>query len=295
MRLGVCSTDFERMGIEALFQKIAELGFASVQLSFDSFLESGFEADGALEIPPSIPEAALRAVQRACAQFRLPVVALNGTFNMAHPDSSVRAEGLRRFEAFARAAAALPCRDLSICTGTRERSHLWTFHPANESPAAWADMEDTVLKACAIARGHGLRLLLEVEASNVVNTPEKALRLIRRAGADALQVVMDCANLFHPGEASAEQARTVIGHAFDLLGEHVALAHGKDILASDGIQFCPTGEGIVDYEYFMERLRACGYRGDMMLHGIYGQQAMARAVTRMRPLVDAWNAAETQS
>ena len=53
------------------------------------------------------------------------------------------------------------------------------------------------------------------------------------------------------------------------------LAHGKDIAESEGIRFCAAGEGIVDFPYFIERLRGVGYQGVMMLHGIDREDKMS--------------------
>ena len=54
----------------------------------------------------------------------------------------------------------------------------------------------------------------------------------------------------------------------------VVLAHGKDIAESDGTRFCAAGEGIVDFPYFIKRLRDVNYQGVMMLHGIDREDKM---------------------
>ena len=70
--------------------------------------------------------------------------------------------------------------------------------------------------------------------------------------------------------------------AMNSFGEDIVLAHGKDIRESDGIDFCGTGFGIVDFPYMLDLLHDAGYSGDMMLHGIYNEADMPGCLAFMR-------------
>ena len=285
MRIGICTTDFERTSAQELFAKIHAMGFECVQFSFDSVTESGFCADSHIEIPESVSESALAEIRRCSEAYCLPIVAVNGTFNMAHSDAAIRKEGIRRFEGFARAVRGLGCKYVSLCSGTRSAETLWTYSPCNDTPQAWRDMAETMRAVCEIAERYDLTLAIETEASNIISTPERAEAVMREVGSPRLKMIMDCANLFHVGEAKAENVRRIIGHAFDVFGRDVVLAHGKDILPSDGIRFCATGEGIVDFPYFLEKLRQTGYAGDMLLHGIYEEEKMPKRLAWLRTIL----------
>ena len=56
------------------------------------------------------------------------IVAINGTYNMIHPDPAVRDEGVRRFETIAAACAPLHCNFVTLCTGTRDPDNMWRWH-----------------------------------------------------------------------------------------------------------------------------------------------------------------------
>lgn len=283
MRLGVCTTDLPRMTPDALFDKAASLGFDCVQFAFDSVPIDGFTADTRIEIPGDVPRGTLDEIMRASIRTGLPVVAANGTFNMAHPDAAVRDEGIRRFPGFLDAARSLGCTLVSVCTGSRNPAHLWQPHPDNNTPGAWDDMRGTMLRCAEYAAARGMTLLVEVEASNVVDTPEKARRLLQECGA-AVKIVLDPANLFHAGMAHRKNVRPTLDRAFELLGADIALAHGKDIREGDGIDFCPTGEGIVDFPYLLALLEKYGCGVDLMLHGIFTDAAFHRSVSYIRGL-----------
>ena len=150
-------------------------------------------------------------------------------------------------------------------------------HPDNDTEEAWNDMLDTVSRCTKIAEEYGITLAVESEASNIISTPERARRLMDTVGSPNLKMILDCANLFHAGEAHKENVREILEHAFALYGNDIVLAHGKDIREGDGIDFCGTGLGIVDFAYTAALLEQYDFTGNMFLHGIYDENDMVRA------------------
>ena len=281
-KCGVCSTDFESAAhtpyaAEVLFRKMKERGFEAVQFAFSSIAETDFTPNGQIEIPAVIPSAAIRAVAENAVKYGIPVEVINGTFNMAHPDRDIREEGIRRFEILCRAAKELGAKYISLCSGTRNADHLWSPHPDNDTQEAWNDMLDTVSRCTKIAEEYGITLAVESEASNIISTPERARRLMDTVGSPNLKMILDCANLFHAGEAHKENVCKTLEHAFALYGYDIVLAHGKDIREGDGIDFCGTGLGIVDFAYTAALLEQYDFTGNMFLHGIYDENDMVRA------------------
>lgn len=273
-RTGICTTDFPKYGAHELFARAAGYGYAVVQFGFQTVLETSFDADGRIEFPDFdvLAPGTLSVIERAAMRSGVEIGAVNGTFNAAHPDADVRAEGVRRFSGLASAARALGCKIITLCSGTRSEDNLWAPHPENGSAGAWRDMKDTMLRLCGIAEREGITLAVETEAANVISSPEAARRLLDEVGSARLKMILDPANLFPAGSARPENVRPVLKNAFEQFGCDIVLAHGKDIRASDGIDFCGTGEGIVNFAYLAQLLREYGFTGDMMLHGIYDER-----------------------
>lgn len=275
MRIGICTTDYAyAQPADRLFAKMADMGFEVTQLAFCSVEECGFTPSSQIEIPGSVPKEALHAIRAASRASGVPVCAVNGTWNMAHPDSEIREEGLRRFEGFLAAVSELECPLVSLCSGTRSLVQLWSYDPATSSDSAWADMLNSMTRAVRMAERFGITLAIETEASNVIMSPERARRVMDEVASPNLKMILDCANLFQPGEASTETMRPTIDRAIRHFGRDIVIAHGKDIRPSEGIDFCGTGFGIVDFPYMVESLHRVGYAGDMFLHGIYDETAM---------------------
>ena len=120
--------------------------------------------------------------------------------------------------------------------------------------------------ACEAAESVGIRLGIEPELANVVNSAMAARRLIDDLASHALAVVLDPANLFETGESAG-----IIARAVDLLADRIVMAHAKD-RNSDG-SFATAGKGTVDFPRFIADLRAAGFDGDLVTHGLTAEEA----------------------
>ena len=283
MRIGLCTTDYERaLPAGKLFDSIAAVGFEAVQLAFCNVAECGFTAADHIEIPEAVSPDALTAIKKAARDTGLVIGAVNGTWNMAHSDKAIREEGLRRFDGFLAAVAELECPIVSLCSGTRSSVNLWQYDEATSRPDAWDDCLDSMRRAAALAEKYGIVLAIESEASNVIDSPEAARRIMDEVGSANLKMILDAANLFHAGKARVENVRPTLDKAMEYFGRDIVLAHGKDIHAGDGIDFCGTGFGIVDFRYMIDGLKKAGFDGDMMLHGIYSEPDFPACLSFMK-------------
>ncbi|MDD5602646.1 MAG: sugar phosphate isomerase/epimerase [Eubacteriales bacterium] len=274
MKIGFIIHEIRRRTIGESFFAARGYGLEQAQFNFTSFCGT--------DMPEKIPDDIVRETVSASREYGVEIVAINGTFNMIGKDRGRLSEDIRRFELIAETGVRMGCKLITLCTGTRSGKSMWSWHPDTISQVSWDELTDTIGKVLVIAEKYDMLLGIEPEYTNVVNTADRALRLIETMGGRRLRIIMDCANLFHPGEAKKENVRGVIGQAFDLLGDFVAAAHGKDILESDGIKFTYAGNGIIDFDYFLDRLDMCGYKGGMILHGTHSEAEMAAAASFIR-------------
>jgi sugar phosphate isomerase/epimerase len=256
MRLAIFARTFARDTLEAALDAVVAHGLDAAQ--FNPVLLGG------PSLPESLSPAERERVAAAHAARGIAMVAVSGTYNMAHPDAGRRTGGARRLAALIAAAPALGTGVVTLCTGTRDRNDMWRAHPGNTAPDAWADMLASVAAAVEAAERAGVAVAVEPEPGNVVRDAPAARRLLDEIGSPALRIVLDAANLLGP-ERLAEQAR-VIGEALELLGPDVVLAHAKDV-RPDGTVVA-AGRGAVDYPAYVAGLRAAGFDGPLVLHGL---------------------------
>lgn len=82
-------------------------------------------------------------------------------------------------------------------------------------------------QALPLAEAHNVILGVEPEVSNVIDSAERARRLLDEMKSPNLKIVMDGANLFHYGELPC---MSELIHAFELLGDDIVIAHAKDLV-----------------------------------------------------------------
>lgn len=261
MRLGIFAKTFAGADPMTVLRAVKAAGFASVQYNMAC---SGLPA-----MPDVVTDADAAAVAQASAATGVAIAAVSGTYNMIHPDPVVRATGLRRLGVLIDHAAAIGTGMVTLCSGTRDVQDQWRYHPDNDSPEAWRDLLDEMAKACSLAEAKGVKLGIEPELANVVDGAEKARRLLDSLQSPALAIVLDPANLFEV--EPLDRQRDILSRAVDLLADRIVMAHAKDRDPSGG--FATAGKGVVDFPHFLARLRAVGFDGDLVTHGLSAEEA----------------------
>lgn len=262
MKVGTFSKIFERPRLEQALDALSAAGLESAQFNFESV--------GLPAMPDALDPGMCRHIRLHFAKRNLELVALSGTYNMAHPDPVERQLGLSRLRVMIAACKELGTGMITLCTGTRDPDYMWRTHPDNSTAEAWADLVGSLEQALPIAEEHQVILAFEPEISNVVDSPTKARRLIDELGSPWLKVCIDGANIFPTG--TLERMSEILNHAFDLLGGDIALAHAKDLIADGEAGNRPAGTGLLDYQLYLELLQQAGFTGSLILHSLVEEE-----------------------
>ena len=263
MRLGIFSRTFARPTVEDVFDAVRAHRLSCVQFNMSS---AGLPA-----LPDEIAPSLITRIRETSLSKDIEIVAVSGTYNMIHPDPQVQQTGLRRLRTLAAACQSLGTSVITICTGTRDPADMWHWHPENASSQAWSDLLRAMEAALHIAEEEQVTLAFEPEQANVVSTATHGHALLVAMQSPRLKVVIDPANLIVPG--NERQTSQVLDEAFDLLGEHIVIAHAKDRDADD--TFRAAGEGILDYDQYIRLLQASAFTGPLIIHGLAEEQVDA--------------------
>ncbi|CAI0797145.1 sugar phosphate isomerase/epimerase family protein [Serratia ficaria] len=261
MDKGIFSKTFATESVEQNFALIQRLGYQATQFNFAS---AGLKA-----LPDAIPLRVIEQIRQARDRHNVRLEAISATFNMTHPDPAVIAQGMKSLDAICAAAEMLDCPLVTLCTGSMDAEDQWRFHPDNNGQHAWDTLNVSMREALSIAQKYGVALGIEPELANIVNSAEKARRLIDDMASPLLKVIFDPANLFE--EATLAEQHQVVQNALDLLGPEIAIAHAKD-RTPDG-SFTTAGRGVLDYAFYLTHLRAAGFDGCVVTHGLAAEEA----------------------
>ena len=277
MQIGIFAKTFVRPTLAQTLDAIVGHGLHVTQFNL--------ACAGVPSLPAELDPALLAQIGQEFAARQLSMAAVSGTYNMIHPDPRQRREGLRRLEVLAVACRPLGTSIITLCTGTRDPDNMWRYHPDNATPAAWRDLLAALEAAIAIAEAHDVTLAFEPEPANVIDRASQGRRLLDELRSPRLKVVLDAANLFHPDDFP--RMSQVLDEAFALLGPDIALAHCKDLSQEGRAGEVAAGRGYLDYDRYLAHLRAAGYGGPLILHGL-AESEVAGSVAFLQGKLALW-------
>lgn len=257
MDIGIFARTFPASGLEGTLDAIEESGISVVHFNLSC---AGLES-----LPSEIHQKQIKDIRTHFELRDLHMAAISGTFNAIHPDPGHRKEMTDRCRLLIEEAPSLGTHVVTLCTGTRDPENMWRAHSDNDAPEAWKDLVETLNRLVPVAEECGVVLGIEPEIVNVVDTAEKAKRLLDELGTSSLGIVLDAANLIRR-EKISEMSET-IAVAVDILGDHILMAHAKDLPGEPGGSQA-AGSGILDWETYCRSLQKIGFQGPLILHNL---------------------------
>lgn len=262
MQIGVFSRTYELSDLEETYRRMRGHGLSHTQFNLSNA--------GLPTLPAHVTDEVLARIQTLTAAYGITLDALTGTFNMIDPDETAREQGCQQFAEQCRIARELGIHIVSLCTGSKNPESKWKWHDDNLKDASWADLMRSTERVLKCAENNHIILGVETEASNIINTAQRARKYLDTFGSPSLKIIMDGANLFRPEQVSDMQ--NVLTEAFALLGKDIVLAHAKDIALDQSIAFTAAGQGCLDYSTYLRLLKQTKYDGPLIMHSLSEQQ-----------------------
>lgn len=258
---GVFAKTFAGSDPLAVLKACRAAGFGAAQYNM--------ACSGTGSLPESIAEGTAGAVATAARETGIVVSAISATYNMIDPYTERRAAGRRSFGAIAGAARRMGTALVTVCSGSADADDQWKHHPHNASAEAWAEMCREFELLLTAADEHGVVIGVEPERGNVVSSARKAAELLKLFPGSAIRIVFDPANLIE--HTDPDRVNGVLDAALELLAPSMALVHAKDRHA-DG-RVAVAGDGVVDWHRLVRGLKAAGYDGPLIAHGMSAAEA----------------------
>jgi len=244
--------------------------------------ELGFRGLGAhLTVPAStITDETAERVRRAVADNGLEFLQVWGPYpSIVTPDEEARKRGVEGARAVMRLAARMGV----PAGGVRPTSHNprgdWWPHPENHSAATEDRVVRSVSEILETAVAVGVDVVLEKHHISPFDSAERVKRVIDRTDPKHVKVNIDPAN-FVDGVRTAFDSTPMIDHLFDVLGEHCATTHVKDVYLEDRfvVHVAETvpGTGILDLDTVLRRTAALPDGWAIVEHLPVSQVALAK-------------------
>jgi sugar phosphate isomerase/epimerase len=121
-------------------------------------------------------------------------------------------------------------------------------------------------QALQTAEAYSVTVAFEPEVANVVDSAQKARRLLDEMESPYLKVTIDGANIFHAGELP--RMGEILDEAFALVGQDIAIAHAKDLDRDGQAGHLAAGKGLLDYKHYLSLLNQLSFDVPVILHGL---------------------------
>jgi sugar phosphate isomerase/epimerase len=258
MKIGIMARTFGQPTLKEMLDAIVSHDIYYIQF--------GFNCVALPELPESIDFSLCDEIRNEMAKHKITMSGMSGTFNMIDPDVKKRQAGLKGLERVLSACNPMGTSIITLCTGTKDPDNMWRRHPDNDSEEAWNDLVSSMGEALKAAEKYNVILAIEPEVSNVIDSAIKARRLIDEFKSPHLKVCMDGANIYHKGELP--RMREILDEAFDLLGDHIVIAHAKDLDHDGDAGHLPAGKGLLDYRHYLSLFKKHNIDVPIILHGL---------------------------
>lgn len=227
-------------------------------------------------IPESDDGEVAGAVKRHAARIGLRIGCLTPYVTELNSlDGDRRAAEIARMESAIRTAESLDCSRIRVYGGT-----LLGSEPADDIPALWTSLVDSLAHLADVASQHGVVLCVENHFSTMTVSAAETVALVTEVGSPALGILYDQANLAfthrEPYEEAIELQASWIRHVhvkdLEFLRPDATLTTGQvaSIDKADRVHASRMiGDGILDWPAIIEGLHAIGYDGSYSLEYEY--------------------------
>ena len=272
MQVGIMSGQFNRPSLEETLDTILAHDIRHMQFNMSSAHLKGPLHE---EIGTACPY-----VREQVNERNMVISALGGTINMVHIDPEKRDQGVDRLKLLMSACNLLGTSVIATCTGSRHPESMWRHHPDNQTDETWQILRGTLEKVLPAAEAAGVTIAFEPEVNNVTSDASRSRQLIDEMSSPNLKVVMDAANIF--GKDDLPRMKEILDEAFELLGDHIAIAHGKDLDHGGDAGHLAAGTGKLDYARYVSLLCALPFDVPVILHGLKEEQVAESAAMLRR-------------
>ena len=208
----------------------------------------------------SLSDSGLSELKDVLKQYDVEFYTLHTWVNIIDPDPAKRRESQKHVARAIEAADRIGLKFILTHTGGRSPINKDRPHKDNWTKETWNMSVNAVKQILKDTAGCKVDLAFEAVNSSNNNTPKSHVRLKQDVGDDRVKVTLDPANMLHAGVFY--RTTELINECFDLLGEDILYAHGKDKkweAMMPSIESVSVGEGTMDYELYLARLSRMNY------------------------------------
>ena len=243
MRIGIRAHDVAYAPLNELIPNIHNQGFHCMHIALSKSIK---------EFKPGVetmtPGLAMY-IKELCAENKVDIAVLGCYLNLCNPNEEKHKEIVEKYKAHIRFASILGCGVVGTETGAVNEEYK--YEPANHSEEALQCFIDNLRPIVKYAEQFGVIVAIEPVWKHIVNTVERARKVLDAIDSPNLQIIFDPVNLLYVGNIDKQDE--IINQAFDLLLKDIAVVHCKDYVV-EGDELKSIAADLI-IRFFLRRLR----------------------------------------
>ena len=246
MRIGIRAHDVAYAPLDELIPNIHKQGFHCMHIALSKSIK---------EFKPGVetmtPGLAMY-IKELCAENKVDVAVLGCYLNLCNPNPEKHKEIVEKYKAHIRFASILGCGVVGTETGAVNEEY--EYEPANHSDEALQCFIDNLRPIVKYAEQFGVIVAIEPVWKHIVNTVERARKVLDAIDSPNLQIIFDPVNLLYTGNIDKQDE--IIEKAFDLLLKDIAVVHCKDyVVENDELKSIAAGTGGLNYPLLLKKIK----------------------------------------
>lgn len=251
MNIGIRLHDVAGSSVEERLQIAQSQGFTCAHVALSKTIP-GFSMKNAEAL---IDDALADMLRTQHARHNIQCAVLGCYLNPATPSEEEWENSLKCYKAHLRLAAAIGAKVVGTETGAPNTAY-------KTCPECWTEesLQLFIRRITPIARyaeEMGAIMAIEPVCRHIVNTAEKAQRVLETVDSPNLKIILDAVNLLDPDNQA--QADDVIRDALNRLGDQTLVLHMKDYLVVDraaDVKATACGTGLMRYDSLLRFAKA---------------------------------------
>ena len=246
MRIGIRAHDVAYAPLDELIPNIHKQGFHCMHIALTKSIK---------EFKPGVetmtPGLAMY-IKELCAENKVDVAVLGCYLNLCNPNPEKHKEIVEKYKAHIRFASILGCGVVGTETGAVNEEYK--YEPANHSDEALQCFIDNLRPIVKYAEQFGVIVAIEPVWKHIVNTVERARKVLDAIDSPNLQIIFDPVNLLYVGNIDKQDE--IIEKAFDQLLKDIAVVHCKDyVVEGDELKSIAAGTGGLNYPLLLKKIK----------------------------------------
>ena len=246
MRIGIRAHDVAYAPLDELIPNIHKQGFHCMHIALTKSIK---------EFKPGVetmtPGLAMY-IKELCAENKVDVAVLGCYLNLCNPNPEKHKEIVEKYKAHIRFASILGCGVVGTETGAVNEEYK--YEPANHSDEALQCFIENLRPIVKYAEQFGVIVAIEPVWKHIVNTVERARKVLDAIDSPNLQIIFDPVNLLYVGNIDKQDE--IIEKAFELLLKDIAVVHCKDyVVEGDELKSIAAGTGGLNYPLLLKKIK----------------------------------------